>query len=582
MDPTRPGTPPPSRKTSAGASEVTRLEPSAAEKGSEDQIQGVTGFGEPAFDQRQLHPEKIGPYKIERLLGAGGMGSVYLGRHLENQTLAAIKVLPSSLAREEGFVERFQREITALEKLDNPHVVKLLGHGREPMPDGSELHFYAMEFVAGETLTERIKRDKRLHWERVIEIAVQVCSALKAAHNAGVIHRDLKPSNLLIDVDGNVKLTDFGVAQLFASSRLTMTGGILGTAEYMSPEQAEGKRVTKQADIYSLGALMYVSLTGRPPFTGKSPLDIAQMHRTGQFDAPRRWVPEIPHWLDEIVCKCLSKRPEDRYPDAYILSKRLEEIPKKLALAHSQLTGGHTAATVASGGQSDEPAGGATFAAEMVRAEIEQAQRDTGLGKLLNNIWVLVGLLAIVGGIAFLMTRERPVDEEELFARGQELMEQRTMEGMRTARDKYFLPLLEINEEKWQPRLEPLLSKIETAEVVRGPRSLTGAHDLSTEPQRLLHFALEQRRMGDIAGADRTLAALRELVRHESAQQDLVNEIDNIRGELVVQLAKLKRDVFIERKQMQAEELRAAGDTEAADGILESLRTLYPEAASDK
>ena len=536
---------------------------------------GITGRGDIPFDQRMLHPEKIGPYRIQRLLGAGGMGSVYLGQEEHDGSLAAIKVLPASMAREEGFVERFNREISALEKLDNPHVVKLLGHGVEPQQDGSSMHFYAMEFIAGETLTERLKRDKRIPWERVIEIAVQTCSALKAAHNAGIIHRDLKPSNLMIDIDGNVKLTDFGVAQLFASNRLTMTGGILGTAEYMSPEQAEGKRVTKQADIYSLGALMYVALTGRPPFTGKSPIDIAQMHRTGQFDAPKRWVPDIPHWLDEIVCKCLAKRPEDRYPDAHILSRRLEEVPKKLALANSQLAGGKTAATVASTGEVSEEGGGATFAAEMMRAELEQEKSGSVIDRLLNSTWVLVTLLVLVGAIAYVMTQERPIDTEEMYARGQELMEQRTMESMRTARDKYFLPLLAIDEAKWEPKLEPLLSKIELAEVARGPRSLTGSHDLSTEPQRLLHYALEQRRMGNIEGADQTLAALRELVRHDEAQQDLVNEIDNIRGELVVQIAKLKRDVFITKKQEQAAKLREEGDEEAADAILKAIDTIY-------
>lgn len=582
MDPTRPGTPP-EKKTAVGGSSITRVDDSPVDSSDiSDPTKKTVGdmeLSDEPVDQRSLLPKRIGPYEIQRLLGAGGMGSVYLGKRDEDGSLAAVKVLPASLAREDGFIERFNREIAALERLENPHVVSLLGHGVDRLDDGAEVHYYAMEFVAGETLTERLRREKRLPWERVIELSVQVCSALKAAHNAGIIHRDLKPSNLMIDVDGNVKLTDFGVAQLFASTRLTMTGGILGTAEYMSPEQAEGKRVTKQADIYSLGALMYVALTGRPPFTGKTPLEIAQMHRTHQFDAPRRWVSEIPHWLDEIVCQCLSKLPEERYPDAHILSRRLEEVPKKYAMARSEMTGGMTAATVATGGRLGQPAGGATLAAEMMRADIEIERRGSLTRRLLDNPFVLLFLLALVGLVAFAMTRERPVDAEEMFARGNELMEQRTMESMRTARDKYFRPLLEIDQERWEPEVAPLLSKIETAEVVRGPRSLTGSHDLSTEPQRLLHYGLEQRRMGDIAGADATLAALRELVRHDSSQQDLVAEIDNIRGDLVVQLAKLKREVFIESKRVQAAELRAAGDDEAADAMLAALKTVYDDAA---
>src|SRR5690606_16400751 len=124
------------------------------------------------------------------------------------------------------------------------------------------------------TLTARLKRERRIPWREVVDIGTQVCRALKVAHNTGIVHRDLKPSNLLIDRNGVVKLTDFGIAQVFASSKLTATGGILGTAEYMSPEQATGSRATRQSDIYSLGAVMYVMLTGRPPFTGKTTLDI--------------------------------------------------------------------------------------------------------------------------------------------------------------------------------------------------------------------------------------------------------------------------------------------------------------------
>lgn len=570
-DQSPPNSPAPTR-VDTGADDPAAEEPRRS-RGSVDATVSAAGTG--PVGGRAGQPEKVGPYVITKLLGAGGMGSVYLGHSENDGSLAAVKVLPASLAREPGFIERFDREISALEKLTNPHVVELLGHGVETLPDGSSLHFYAMEYVAGETLSERLRREKRLPWEDVIDIGVQVCTALKSAHDAGVIHRDLKPSNIILREDGQVKLADFGVAQVFASTKLTVTGGIIGTAEYMSPEQAEGRRVTKQSDIYSLGALMYVALTGRPPFPGRNPVEIAQKHRTGQFDAPRRWVAEIPHWFDEIVCKCLSKQPEERYPDARILGKRLEEVPRKLELARSELTGDRTAATADANGAPRDDGGGATFAAEMVRAELEQERRGSFPRRLLDNVWVLVLLLAALGGIAYVMTRERPVDADELFARGQELMEQKSLQGMRTARDDYFLPLLEINEERWGPQVEPLLRKIELAEVTRGTRSLTGSTKPTTEPQRLLHFALEQRRDGDVQGADDTLAALRELVRHEESQQDLVAEIDNIRGELVVQLAELKRDVFIEERRALADVLRGEGREEEAKRLLDALRTVY-------
>lgn len=581
MDPTRVDRKPDDLTTPEGSrdnnidSDTADQAPPSERESAEVTVDSLVGT--PARNPNENHPESIGPYEISKLLGSGGMGSVYLGQHRDDGSLAAIKVLPASLAREPGFIDRFEREIAALEKLDCPYVVKLLGHGVEELATGGSLHFYVMEFVAGESLTDRLRREKKLAWQDVIDLSVQTCKALKAAHDAGIIHRDLKPSNLMINHKGQVKLADFGVAQMFATSKLTVTGGVIGTAEYMSPEQAEGRRVTKESDIYSLGALMYVALTGRPPFTGANPMDIAQKHRTGQFDAPKRWVPEIPHWLDEIVCRCLSKKPEDRYATAHILSRRLEEIPKKLELASSASAESKTAATVSATGEPILAAGGATFAAEMMKAELEQERQGGPIRRLFDSTWVLLALMVLVSGIGFVMTREQPVDTKEMFARGQELMQQRSLQGMRTARDDYFLPLLEINEDEWASQVEPLLRKIELAEVTRGTRSLTGSHKPTTEPQRLLHYALEQRRLGNVQHAEDTLAALRELVRHDSEQQDLVQEIDNIRGEIIVQLAELKRDVFIEDRRKMAETLREDGRAEDADAILNAIETIYGE-----
>src|SRR4051812_35870132 len=215
------------------------------------------------------------------------MGTVYLAHHAETNREAAVKVLAPTLAREEGLVARFMREIDAMHKLKNPHVVELYDHG----VDGP-MHYYAMEFVPGETLTARLRREKRIDWKEVIVLSSQICVALKAAHDAGIIHRDLKPSNLLLNPDNQIKLTDFGVAQVFAGSKLTITGGIIGTAEYMSPGQARGQRITKRSDFYSFGAVMYVMLTGRPPFSGKSTLEVIQKHKYGRFDKPRLVVPD--------------------------------------------------------------------------------------------------------------------------------------------------------------------------------------------------------------------------------------------------------------------------------------------------
>jgi serine/threonine-protein kinase len=353
-----------------------------------------------------MDPQRIGPYEIERKIGAGGMGTVYLGRHEETGQQAAVKVLPPMLAREAGFLARFNREIDALRQLHHPQVVELYESGTD-----GETYYYAMEYVEGQTLMERLKAEKRIGWREVITLSIQVCGALKAAHNAGIVHRDLKPSNLLLTSDGGIKLTDFGVAQVFAASRLTVTDGVIGTAEYMSPEQAAGKRAEKRSDIYSLGAVMYVMLTGRPPFTGKTAIDIGRKHLTSRFDSPRMIIPELPYWLDEVVCQCLEKKPEDRYPDAYVLARRLEEIPKKVELAARDHTvefegASATAVTVATGegegkGQGD-PQVGATLMRDLVKSQLEQqTQPETPVGRALDNTWILIALLALVvtGGV---------------------------------------------------------------------------------------------------------------------------------------------------------------------------------------
>ena len=304
--------------------------------------------------------ERIGPYIIDHKIGSGGMGTVFLAQQAETGEDVALKVLPPELAREEGFVVRFEREIESLRKLVNPHVVALLDSGVD-----ENTYYYAMEYVEGETLTDRLRRDKRIPWRDVVKYSLQICSALKAAHDAGIVHRDLKPSNLLLDKDNNIKLTDFGVAQVFASGRLTVTGGIIGTAEYMSPEQAKGQRATKKSDLYSLGAVMFTMLTGRPPFVGKSTLEVIQKHKYGQFDRPSRYVEGIPRRLEETVCQLLHKEPDKRFPDALVLSRKLEQIVRRADVANQEET------RIAKA----QPPGEGNSATMLLQDESEQPQR---------------------------------------------------------------------------------------------------------------------------------------------------------------------------------------------------------------
>jgi|HubBroStandDraft_6_1064221.scaffolds.fasta_scaffold06470_6 hypothetical protein len=453
------------------------------------------------------------------------MGTVYLAHHEQTGNQAAVKVLAPSLAREEGLVARFMREIDSLQKLKNPHVVELYDQG----VDGN-MHYYAMEYVDGETLTARLRREKRLPWREVVELSIQICIALKAAHDAGIIHRDLKPSNLLLAPDGEIKLTDFGVAQVFAGSKLTVTGGIIGTAEYMSPEQGQGRRITKRSDLYSLGAVMYVMLTGRPPFSGKTTLDVIHKHTYSQFDRPRLRVPDIPHWLDDIVCQLMEKDPEKRFADAYVVNRKLQELLRKIELSSTDVTldnvsTGADAPTVdvASGqrvgsarGMSAGPGPG-TLMHDLFRAEIDAQNAPSRLRSLLENTWLLVGaLVVVVGGIAY-WTHNRALTPEQRFNKGVALLDQDEPANWREARDDYFAPLVALQSSEWDEKLKPYLDRIHIAERKAGLgkkplRRGAGKHGPDSEIERILAWSRQQQEQGDIAGAERTLSDLAALL----------------------------------------------------------------------
>ena len=226
--------------------------------------------------------ERLGKWVIYKELGRGGMGHVYLAQEEVGGRRAALKVLAADLAKDVGFLQRFQGEIETLSKLDHPSIVRFYEAGFE-----NGLHFFAMEYVDGQSLEKVLHEQGKLKWPEVLDIALKVCSALRHVHDSGVIHRDIKPPNIMITAEGDIKLADFGIARIFASRHLTATGGVVGTAEFLSPEQAAGKPVTKRSDIYSLGVVLYMLLTGRAPFEGTSFLDLLHKHRYAQFDMRR-------------------------------------------------------------------------------------------------------------------------------------------------------------------------------------------------------------------------------------------------------------------------------------------------------
>jgi len=549
-------------------------------------------------------PITIGPYEIQDELGAGGMGTVYLAIHGETSEPVAVKVLSATMAREPGLVERFRREVQSLKKLTNPHIVRFLDSGEY---EGT--YYYAMELVEGETLTERLRRVKRLGWEDVIEISVQVCRALKAAHDAGIIHRDLKPGNLMLTSDDVVKLTDFGVAQIFAAGKLTATGGIVGTAEYMSPEQALGRKAHRSSDLYSLGAVMYCMLTGRPPFVGRSTVEIIQQQRYGQFDPPRSIVPEIPRWLDEVVCRLMSKEPEDRYPDAYVLGLRLQEIPRKVSLSQGEpsepkagevddtsvyrlaeleddsatqgsedLTVAATAVTAAAlpRVRAEEGPGEATLVRDLMKFEIErQAQRGRWSGWLNSTPGLMLALVVVVS-IAVLMWRMVRMSPDQRFAEGVRLLEL-SEPDWKIARDRFLAPLVAEDPERWRDRAAPYLERIEQleAESRSRPRRRLPVED-ATEVTRFLRLAREYKRLGDRARAIRILESVLELVEGQRGWESDAGVARELLEEWRVELAGPPGETKLATAALtRARQARQGGRIEEARRVWQSIVELY-------
>jgi serine/threonine-protein kinase len=254
------------------------------------------------------------------------MGAVYEGVNGETGESAAVKILASSLAGEEGFRQRFEAEIEALRMLRHPNIVRLFGFGEQ-----EGLLYYAMELVDGPSLEQELRNGRRFTWRETARIGIDTCRALRHAHDRGIIHRDIKPANLLLTAADQIKLSDFGIARLFGNSRLTTVGNVLGTVEFMAPEQADARPAGPRADLYSLGGVMFALLSGRAPFRAKSLAEMLDKQRSAQPEAVSRLVPEVPRELDEIILQLLAKDPEARIPNATILARRLEAMVHALS-----------------------------------------------------------------------------------------------------------------------------------------------------------------------------------------------------------------------------------------------------------
>lgn len=259
-------------------------------------------------------------YVLERQLAVGGMGGVHVALDERLGRRVAIKVLREDLAASPEFVERFRREAHMVAGLGHPNIAQVFDYGQS-----GTTHFIVMELVPGSDLAHLLTERHRLSPPEAVEIASQVCAALAAAHRAGVVHRDIKPGNVIVGPDGHVRVTDFGIARALGEAPLTQTGSVMGTAQYLPPEQSLGQPATSASDLYSLGVLIYQMLTGVVPFTGDSPVAVAVRHVSEDVPPPSAAVPDVPPGLDHVVARATAKRPEDRFSSAEEMAAALRE-----------------------------------------------------------------------------------------------------------------------------------------------------------------------------------------------------------------------------------------------------------------
>ncbi len=263
-----------------------------------------------------------GRYRIQRKLGAGGMADVYLAEDQELGRRVAIKILNGRHANDDQFIERFRREAKNAAALNHPNIVSIYDRG-----EAEETYYIAMEFLDGRTLKELIVGRGAAPVNVAIEYARQILSALRFAHRHGIVHRDIKPHNVMVDGEGRVKVTDFGIARA-GTSQMTEAGSIVGTAQYLSPEQARGGEVDPRSDLYSLGIVLYELLTGKTPFDGETPVEIAMKHLSTAPKPPSTLRPDVPPELDMVVMRALAKNPDDRYQSADEMEGDLDRVAR--------------------------------------------------------------------------------------------------------------------------------------------------------------------------------------------------------------------------------------------------------------
>jgi beta-lactam-binding protein with PASTA domain/tRNA A-37 threonylcarbamoyl transferase component Bud32 len=348
-----------------------------------------------------------GRYELDGVVGRGGMAEVYRARDIRLDRIVAIKTLRADLARDQTFQARFRREAQSAASLNHPSIVAVYDTG-EDMATGVPVPYIVMEFVDGRTVRDLLQEGHRLLPERSLEIIDGVLRALEYSHQAGIVHRDIKPGNVMVTRNGDIKVMDFGIARAMSDAQATMTqtAQVIGTAQYLSPEQARGERVDARSDLYSAGCLLYELLTGRPPFTGDSPVAIAYQHVRENPIPPSRIDPDIPLWADAIVLKAMAKSPADRYQSAAEMRADLQRAASGMPVAAPTRMDAYGPRTQRMGADTMLAAGATTSIPPVDYDDYDGRYGPARRGGGGSRRWIpwvlgLVLVLGVVGGVAY-------------------------------------------------------------------------------------------------------------------------------------------------------------------------------------
>lgn len=351
-----------------------------------------------------------GRYEIRSLIGRGGMAEVHLAYDTRLSRMVAVKMLRLDLARDTLFQKRFRREAQSAASLNHPSIVAVYDTGEEPLTssDGQQVQvpYIVMEYVEGHTVRELLSDGSPVPIDEAVEIVSGVLAALEYSHHRGLVHRDIKPGNVMLTNTGEVKVMDFGIARAMEDSQATMTqtDAVVGTAQYLSPEQARGETVDARSDLYSTGCLLFELLTGRPPFKGDSAVAVAYQHVSEIPPTPSSITPDIPDALDRVVTKSLAKRKEDRYSNALQMMNDLRAAVSGAGVSAPETQVWQTPITPRQGTQvmrQNPPAAVAPPATRQARAvAVERAAQKKRKRRQIFLIWTIVLLLLAAGSTA--------------------------------------------------------------------------------------------------------------------------------------------------------------------------------------